>query len=183
MNLRLKLSYLHSTRLKCNYQFGKKSRPHDWVAPQRGYTQPDNTTYILQMITNKPLLYILTHHCSYVLDQDLPILKLKTFVICSKYSPETSEKLCLGVRTEGMEHSEMVSASLLKIHSAMCSSLRALPLPEYQSHCIQPASVDMPHFVIVKDCNSWTGGWGSVGCCILCNVCTVYPAQQLPGSL
>ena len=143
MNLRLKLSYLHSTRLKCNYQFGKKSRPHDWVAPQRGYTQPDNTTYILQMITNKPLLYILTHHCSYVLDQDLPILKLKTFVICSKYSPETSEKLCLGVRTEGMEHSEMVSASLLKIRSAMCSSLRALPL-----HCrnsrvtaLHPASV------------------------------------------
>ena len=50
-----------------------------------------------------------------------------------KYSTETSEKLCLGVRTEGMEHSEMVSASLLKIRSAMCSSLRALPLPEYQS--------------------------------------------------
>ena len=47
------------------------------------------------------------------------------FMICLLYLHYTDCKYS----TEGMEHSEMVSASLLKIHSAMCSSLRALPLP------------------------------------------------------
>ena len=159
----------------------------------------DNTTYMQQMITNKPLLYILTHHCRYVLGQGSGRFwqDLSSILHGLKINVDNSSSVCcIYTVSTALRHQrnyawvwEQRTRNIprwYQLHysrSAQCVHLAVL------YHCRntritassqrQLISLILPSFVFssVLDCKP--EDWSSVdGCCIQ----AVY-TQQLPGSL